>query len=132
MSLVPRRFLLLGFVLACMAAGVVLFLLPFEEGARAAWVLAALPVAALVARDTWRVLRGGALGVDIIALVAILGAIALDESFTAALVALMVAGGGALEEFAQGRARGEISALLARVPRSAHLLEGEALRARRR
>jgi len=125
MSFVPRRFLLLGFVLSLLLAGVGLWLLPFAEGARAAWVVAALPVAGMVARDTWRVLRGGSLGVDIIALVAILGAIALDESFTAALVALMVAGGGALEEYAQGRARGEISALLGRVPQTAHLVEGD-------
>jgi len=56
--------------------------------------------------------------------VAILGAVALDESFTAALIGLMVAGGGALEAYAEGRARGEISALLARVPRLAHRIDG--------
>jgi heavy metal translocating P-type ATPase len=127
MRLEPSRRLLLLVVLGLMLAGVGLWLLPFAEGARAAWVLAALPVAALVARDTWRAIRGGTPGVDVIALVAILGAVALDESFTAALVALMVTGGGALEEFAQGRARGELSALLARVPRVAHRLDGEAL-----
>jgi heavy metal translocating P-type ATPase len=121
-----RRLLLLA-VLALLLAGVALWLLPHADGARIAWTLASLPVAALVARDTWRALRGGAAGVDIIALLAILGALALDESFTAALVALMVAGGTALEEYAQGRARGEISALLARVPRIAHRIEGDAL-----
>jgi heavy metal translocating P-type ATPase len=127
MRLLPRRFLLLAYVLALMLLGVGLWAWPFEDGARAAWVLAALPVAWRVARDTWAVLRGGSAGVDIIALLAIGTAIALDQSFTAALVGLMVAGGGALEEYAEGRARCEIAALLARVPRIAHLVEGAAL-----
>jgi heavy metal translocating P-type ATPase len=127
MSFVPYRFLLLGFVLAGMAAGGGAWALGQAEAARWLWIAAALPVAAGVARDTWRVLRGGSLGVDIIALVAITGAVALGESFTAALIALMVAGGGALETYAEGRARGEISALLARVPRTAHRLDGAAM-----
>ena len=127
MSPPPRRALLLV-VFALLLAGGGLWLVPFAPGARAVWVLAAMPVALLVARDSWRALRGGSAGVDVIALLAIAGAIALDESFTAALVALMVAGGGALEEYAEGRARGELSALLARVPRIAHLVDGDALR----
>ena len=127
MNFAPRRFLLLFLVLALMAAGGAAWALGQAEVARWLWIAAALPVAAGVARDTWAALRGGKLGVDIIALVAITGAVALGESFTAALVALMVAGGGALEAFAEGRARGEISALLARVPRIAHRVEGDAL-----
>ncbi|MCC6716646.1 MAG: heavy metal translocating P-type ATPase [Acetobacteraceae bacterium] len=124
----PRRRLLLLFVLGAMAAGAVAWAMAAPGVARALWLLAALPVAVQVARDTWGTIRGGSAGVDIIALLAILGAAALDESFTAALIALMVAGGGALEEYAEGRAHGELSALLARVPGIAHLVEGEALR----
>jgi len=52
MSVAPRRFLLLAWVLALLVAGVGLWLLPFAEGAQAAWILAALPVAWKVARDT--------------------------------------------------------------------------------
>ena len=44
----------------------------------------------------------------------------MGESFAAALIALMVAGGNALEAFAEGRARREMTALLARAPRIAH------------
>ena len=126
MSPPPRRTLLL-FVLTLLLAGGGLWLVPLASAATGVWVLAALPVAVQVARDSWRAVRGGAVGVDVIALLAIGGAIALDESFTAALVALMVAGGGALEEFAEGRARGELSALLARVPQVAHRLDGDTL-----
>ena len=123
----PRRRLVLLVVLAGMAAGAAAWALGVPQASRLLWTIAAMPVAAIVARDTWRSLRGGSAGVDIIALLAIAGAVALDETFTAALIALMVAGGGALEEYAEGRARGELSALLARVPQIAHLVEGAAL-----
>ncbi len=121
----PHRFLLLAAVLLAMVAGAAAHLLfQAELAARLLFLLAALPVAALVARDTIRTLLGGALGVDVVALVAIAAAAAMDESFTASLIALMVAGGGALEEFAEARARRELTALVSRTPRIAHRHEG--------
>lgn len=45
------------------------------------------------------------LGVDMIALVAIGTALALGEYLAGGVVALMLAGGNALEEYAGGRAR---------------------------
>ena len=125
--MVPQRRLLLVFVLAAMAAGGVAAWLAQDLAARALFVLAALPVALMVGRDTLRTLVGGSLGVDVVALVAIGAAVALGETFTAALIALMVAGGGALEEFAEARARRELTALLARTPRLAHRQDGAGL-----
>ncbi len=61
-------------------------------------------------------------GVDAIALVAIGGALALQEWGAGAVVALMLSGGNALEEAAAGRARRELTALVARAPRIAHVL----------
>ncbi len=122
----PRRLLLLT-VLVLMAAGGVAAGLGEPLLARLCWSAAAVPVAALVARDALRTLVGGSLGVDIIALLAIIAALAMDHSFTASLVALMVAGGSALEEFAERRARRELTALVSRVPRIAHLQQGEAV-----
>lgn len=116
----PSRRRLLALVLAGMAAGALALALGQPRAASLLWSAASLPVAALVGRDTWRTLRGGSLGVDIIALLAILAALAMAHPFTAALIALMVAGGGALEEFAEGRARRELTALVSRVPRIAH------------
>ena len=48
------------------------------------------------------------------------GALALQEWAAAAVVALMLAGGNALEEAAGGRARRELTTLVARAPRIAH------------
>ena len=89
-----------------------------------AWAAASLPIAALVGWQVLAALRGGRLGVDVVALAAILSALALGEFLAAAVVALMVAGGGALEAFAEARARRELTALLARAPREAQRIDG--------
>jgi heavy metal translocating P-type ATPase len=73
---------------------------------------------------TWSVLASllrRDIGVDAIALVAIGGALGLREWGAGAVVALMLSGGNALEEIAAGRARRELTALVARAPRVAHL-----------
>jgi heavy metal translocating P-type ATPase len=60
-------------------------------------------------------------GVDAIALVAIAGALVLQEWAAGAVVALMLAGGEALEEAAGRRARRALTSLLERAPRIAHV-----------
>jgi P-type E1-E2 ATPase len=71
-----------------------------------------------------RSVRSGDVGVDAIALVAIVGALALGEYAAGAVVALMLAGGNALEESAQRRARRELTALVERAPKIAHRRAG--------
>ena len=117
LSLPPLRRLLLVLVLLGLGAG-------FAIG-RLAWDAAAALVALVVLADLVRSLRRGVLGVDVIALLAIAGALALGEHLAAIIVALMVAGGSALEEFAQARARRELAALLGRTPRTAHRQDGD-------
>jgi cation transport ATPase len=122
-----RRRALLLIVLLLGLGAAVLAGLGHHAAARLAWDAAAVAVAADLLMAAARALAGGAVGVDVIALLAITTAIVMDESFTAALIALMVAGGGALEDFAEGRARREMTALLARAPRIAHRQDGERL-----
>ena len=113
-----RRLLLLSVILG-LAAG-------FAVGSLAWDGLAGL-VAAVVAVDFVRALRRGVLGVDVIALLAIVGAITLSQPLAAIIIALMVAGGTALEEFAEARARRELAALIGRTPLTAHRREAEGL-----
>jgi heavy metal translocating P-type ATPase len=68
-------------------------------------------------------LRHGRTGVDLVALLAMVGSILLGEYLTGAVIAAMYATGQALESFAQGRAEHELSALLARSPGVAHRYE---------
>ncbi|WP_217923321.1 heavy metal translocating P-type ATPase [Miltoncostaea oceani] len=68
-----------------------------------------------------RTLAARRLGVDLIALLAIVAALAFGEYLAGAIVALMLAGGNALEAAAGSRARRELAALVARAPVTAHL-----------
>ena len=111
--------LLLAWVLAGLATGIVLHFTGNTAYAAIAWAAASIPVALHVAFGVLRSLLGGRLGVDVIALFSILGALALDEAAAAAVIALMVAGGEALESWAEGRAQGALTDLLARAPRGA-------------
>ena len=76
---------------------------------------------------TWSVVRAlahGDLGVDVIALLAMAGALVGGELLAGVVVAVMLTGGNALEAYADGRARRELTALLRRAPRTAHRRAG--------
>ena len=63
-------------------------------------------------------------GVDLIAVVAILASLVLKEYAAAGVILLMFTGGAALEQYAKARAQKELSSLLRRAPRIAHVLRG--------
>src|SRR5262249_62017771 len=64
-------------------------------------------------------LRHGRVGVDVIAVLALAGAIAVDELLAAAVIAIMLVSGRLLEAWAARRAHRGLEALLARAPRTA-------------
>jgi heavy metal translocating P-type ATPase len=121
-----RALLLAAFALAALAAGGVLHLA--SEGALGdvVWQVA---VAALAAELTLEVghtvIVERHMGVDTIALVAMVGALALGEALAGIVVGLMFSGGAALEDLASARARRELTALIARAPKTARLHVGE-------
>ena len=67
-----------------------------------------------------RELLGRKPGVDLIALFGMSVALALGQALPGAVVGLMLSGGLALEAYADASARRELSALLARAPRTVH------------
>jgi len=106
--------------LAAIVAGGVLWALGEPGWADVAWGLGAGVVLVPLTVDTARSLLRGDVGVDTIALVAIATALLLGEQLAAAIVALMMSGGAALEAWAAGRARRELRLLVERAPRIAH------------
>nr|WP_244145302.1 heavy metal translocating P-type ATPase [Paraburkholderia mimosarum] len=78
-----------------------------------------LPVLAALVVSIAGALRRREAGVDILAALAIVFALVLDERLTAAVIALMLASGRALEDYARARARSEMTALLSHAPREA-------------
>jgi heavy metal translocating P-type ATPase len=79
-------------------------------------VVGLVPLAVSVARAVGR----REPGVDVIALLAMAGALALGELLAGAVIAVMLASGRLLEAYAAGRARRELRALLERAPRTVH------------
>ena len=84
------------------------------------WGAGVVPALLLLLAEIGRQLWRREPGVDIIAGLAMAGALALGETLAGVVIALMFTGGNVLEEFAQRRANRELTALLARRPRTAH------------
>ena len=67
------------------------------------------------------------MGVDTIALVAMVGSLLLGQELAGVIVGLMFSGGAALEDVASTRARRELTALIQRAPKVAQLRVGDRL-----
>ena len=110
---------ILYLALAGLAAGGILWLAGARGAADLAWALTVavvlVPLAFTVARDLWN----REFGVDLIALLAMAGSLALGEYLAGAVVGLMLSGGQALEAYASSRAQRELKSLLERAPRFA-------------
>ncbi|HWF41904.1 MAG TPA: heavy metal translocating P-type ATPase, partial [Acidothermaceae bacterium] len=65
--------------------------------------------------------------VDVIALLALAGALAVDEAFAGAMITVMLASGQLLETRAAARARRDLSLLVQHVPRTARRRHGDSI-----
>ncbi len=78
----------------------------------------------------WNTLRGmlrGQFASDVVAMLAIVAALVMDEPFAGVIVVLMQSGGEALENYGFRRASSSLESLLARAPRVAWRKEGDHL-----
>ncbi len=83
------------------------------------WAVATVPVVLVLLAEIVVSLRHGHVGLDIVALLSMAGALALEEPLAGVVVALMYSGGQFLEGYASRRARREMTALLERAPKFA-------------
>ena len=67
-------------------------------------------------------LRHGQVGVDVLAVVAILSTVAVAEYWASWAVTLMITSGEAIEEYAQAKAERSLTALMAAAPQTAHVV----------
>ena len=94
----------------------------------AVWAAAVAVLAAALAIEVARtIIVDRHMGVDTIALVAMVGSLALGQELAGVVVGLMFSGGAALEDFAATRARRELTALIERAPRVAQRRIGDAI-----
>lgn len=106
--------------LAGVTAGAALHAAGEPVAGDAAWAVSTTLILAPLTLSVVRSLLRRDVGVDAIALIAIATALALGQYLAGAVVAVMLAGGNALEDYAAGRARRELTQLLERAPRIAH------------
>ncbi|WHU61396.1 heavy metal translocating P-type ATPase [Trueperella pyogenes] len=85
----------------------------------------ALGIATLQLKDMVQTLRRGSFGIDILAVTAIVSTVVVGEYWAALVVCLMLTGGEALEDFAEGRASAELTSLLEGAPTIAYRKNGE-------
>lgn len=114
------RWALLAVTLTALAAGGIAWAAGAKDAADACWVAGTL--AAIVPSGWWVIsgLRGPAgFGVDVLAVLSLVGALAVREYLAGALIAVMLATGQALDAAAERRATKDLRALLDRVPRTA-------------
>ena len=123
----PRSAVLATVALTAVVAGLVLQLAGDTRAATVVWAVSCVLLLVPLIWDVARTLISGRIGVDAIALLAILGALALGEYLAGAVVALMLSGGLALEEFASGRARRALVGLVERSPKTATVRRGDGL-----
>ncbi len=118
--MVLRRYSL---VIASVAVGIVgLVLLLTPASWLTSWVISgfAILIAARQVLTMVRRLLKGEVGLDVLAVTAIVSTVVVGEYWASLVIVLMLASGEALERYAAGRAKRDLSALLDRVPQLAH------------
>lgn len=117
-----REYRQLGLVIVSLLLGVGLDLAGRDTAAHFVLGLSALLNAIPLVWGMIQDLRSGKYGVDILAATAIITSVILHEYWAGMIVVLMLTGGGALEDYAERRAKKELSSLLERKPKKAHVI----------
>jgi heavy metal translocating P-type ATPase len=104
---------------ALLLAGGVAWLLSAQTPARVLWISGTLLGLVFSLLWTAGAIRRRQLSVDFIAVLALAGAIAVNEPFAGSMITVMLASGQLLEARAAARARRELSQLVERAPRTA-------------
>jgi heavy metal translocating P-type ATPase len=127
-SVVHRARILASLAALSILVGGALYLSGEHAAASDVWAAAVLVLAAELAFEVVRtVIVDHHMGVDTIALVAMVGALALGEEFAGVIIGLMFSGGQTLEDIASTRARRELTSLIQRAPQVAQLRVGDGL-----
>ena len=115
-----RKWSALSVSLAGLLVGAVQRLVGGTGAGSVAWMATTVLGLALSAWWVLDAARQHRLGVDLIALVALLGTLVVGEHLAGAVITVMLATGRSLEAWAAGRAERELHALMSRAPRTAH------------
>ena len=116
------RYSVIAVTIAVALAVLVLHVAGFAEAGRWLAIGYVSVIVAWTAGDMARDVMRGNFGLDVLALVAMVATLLVDEYVASLIIVLMLSGGEALEDYAARRARRELTALLDRSPQVAHLI----------
>ena len=128
LAALAKRYPIPIFALASLIVGaIVQYALGMDELVHWLWIttllVGGIPVVYETAKGMWRKQFAS----DIVATLAILAALILNDAFPGVIIVLMQTGGKALEDYAYRRASSSLDVLLARSPRIAHIRRGESI-----
>ena len=124
-----RRYPIPILALGSLVAGSILHWgLGIDDLAHWIWISALVIGGIPVVYSTVRGMLRGQFAADIVAMLAIVSALALNDAFPGVIIVLMQTGGKALEDYAYRRASSSLDELLARSPRIAHLRQKDTVR----
>ncbi|MDO5720909.1 MAG: heavy metal translocating P-type ATPase [Actinomycetaceae bacterium] len=112
---------------ATLFVGVSAFALYVADVAWVHWYVSAfaLVMALILSWDMVKDIMGGAWGVDLLAITAIVSTVFVGEYWAALIVCLMLSGGESLEDYAAQRARSQLTGLLEGAPTTAHIVDAD-------
>ena len=122
------RLSLLATALATLVLGGVFYFQGWDDYSARSFAIGTAVVLISLIVDVVRSLAKGEVGLDLVALASMAGCLFIGEYVAGNVVALMLTGGQMLEDYARARARREMTALLARAPRSAQRYEAGGLK----
>ncbi len=113
----------LASVIIVFVISLVLDLAGYDTAAHLILGISALAASVPLAWGMIQTLRSGMFGVDLLALTAIVTSVILGEYWAGIVIVLMLTGGEALEDYAAGRAKTELTELIKNKPTKAHILK---------
>lgn len=119
-----REYRQVSFVVVIMMVAGILEAAKYHTAAHWVLALSALALTIPLVNNMIKTLRTGHFGIDVLAATAIITSVLLKEYWAAIVIVLMLTGGEALEEYAEKRAKNELTALLSHRPKKAHILRG--------
>jgi len=120
-----KKYKLLSLVIVALLVSFGLFLAGIHKISNIILAVAVIAAVIPLLWDMLSTLRNGRYGIDILAATAMITSVSLGQYWTGIIIALMLTGGEALEDYAENKAKAELKSLLDNKPKIAHLIKNK-------
>src|ERR1700676_454090 len=117
-----KSYKLLSLVILGFIASIILYFTGYHHIANLVLGITTLVAVMPLLWDMITTLRNGSYGIDILAATAMITSVILGQYWAGVIIALMLTGGEALEDYAENRAKAELTSLINNQPKIAHLV----------